>query len=212
MTQNWKSEKERPGDSLVSLSAINMIWKRLLRKRALFFSYSFSCVASEDRAIDRLLFVTQGRKWESGIKMTLQWKMWAWFAVIIFFSFSPLLERNTHSGNECWEIRMQRIRLMKYKTNKQTKTEKTGPYSWLFTCCKGKHLWYTNTGSAPSHKSPDKNIDEIYCQPWEVRYHETTIPSLGNLQVSLREECPESIVNDDDTCISKAFLVSQTHV
>lgn len=46
--------------------------------------------------------------------------MWAWFAVIIFFSFSPLLERNTHSGNECWKIRMQSIRLMKYKkqTNK----------------------------------------------------------------------------------------------
>lgn len=119
MTQNWKSEKERQGDSLVSLSGISMIWKGILRKRALFFSYSFSCVASEDRAIDRLLFVTQGRKWESGIKMTLQWKMWAGFAVIIFFSFSSLLERNTHSGNECWKIRMQSIRLMKYKTNKR---------------------------------------------------------------------------------------------
>lgn len=96
--------------------------------------------------------------------------------------------------------------------NKQTKTEKTGPYSWLFPCCKGKHLWYTNTGSASSHKSPDKNIDEIYDQTWEVWYHETTIPSLGNIQASLREECPESVVNDDDTCISMAFLVSQTRV
>lgn len=149
-------------------------------------------MASEDRAIHRWLFVTQVRQWESGIKMTFTMESVGMLCSHHLFQLFSSFGKNYSLRKWMVEYQNAEYPINEKQTNKQ-KTEKTGSYSLLFRYFKLKHLWYTNTGSAPSHKSPDKNIDEIYGQPWEVWCHETTNLSLGN--ISLRKESPQSRTN-----------------